>query len=214
MWSDSTSNIERDVQTEQKPKFKHLTSLFAFAFSSAKVISCIYLVAFVILSLFRLLLSFVWGKYIQEISVFTVEKNVVSVLFLILGYAVINFLVDLISRYVIPREEIERLDIVQINRQEELMHSKMYQKIASISPEYFEIAKINDTIEQVFSFVGNRGGDEHASDAARLCSNCEDYFCFFNRSIFVFTKSMVGYIGFISSVTCNLVSNNWAKITI
>jgi ATP-binding cassette subfamily B protein len=70
------------------------------------------------------------------------------------GHFIISFLTNLIQRYVIPRNEIERLDLVQANRQQELLQSKMFRKLSGISPEHLEAAKINDTIEQVFSWVG------------------------------------------------------------
>ena len=156
MINDRTSTIERDVQIERKPKFIYLIRLFIFAFSSAKVISCLYLAVFITLSLLRPLLALVWGSYIQAIDAISYEETIFSAIMLIISYFVINFLCDLINRYVMPQEEIERLDVVQANRQQELLHSKIYSKLASILPETLEIPKVNDRIEQVFNFVGNR----------------------------------------------------------
>ena len=149
---DHTAHIEQIVQQERKPNFRHLLRLWTYVFSSAKLISSIYLGAFILLSLLRPLLAFIWGRYIQIAEGLTPQSKILPAILLLLGYFVINFFADMLNRYVLPREEIERLDIIQANYQRELLHSKMYKKLSSMSPEYLEIAKINDTIEQVFSF--------------------------------------------------------------
>ncbi len=156
MLSDRTSRIEQEVKKERKPGFRYLLRLFAYAFSSAKLISCIYLGVFILLSLLRPLLAFIWGDYIKTAGAYTFQGQIIPAILLLLGYFVINFFADMINRYVMPREEIERLDVVQANHQQELLHSKMFKKLSSLSPEHMEIPKINDTIAQVFSFVGKR----------------------------------------------------------
>ncbi|MCL2056374.1 MAG: ABC transporter ATP-binding protein/permease [Oscillospiraceae bacterium] len=158
MINDRTSGIEHDVQAERKPKFSYLVRLFAFAFSSAKLIGCIYLGVFILLSFLRPLLAFIWGRYIQTAEAFSPGDTVIPAALLIAGYFAINFLADLVGRYVMPREEIERLDLVQANHQQELLQSRMYEKLASIPPETLEVPKINDRIEQVFNFIGARWG--------------------------------------------------------
>ena len=155
MRDDRTSGIEHDVQTERKPQLKYLFKLFVFAFSATKVISLIYLGLYILLSLLRPALAFIWGRYIQTAEEFTQGDSIIPAILLILAYFSISFLAELISRYVEPRERIESLNIVQANRQQELMQSKIYEKLASIPPEYLEVPKINDRVEQVFDFAGN-----------------------------------------------------------
>ncbi len=83
----------------------------------------------------------------------------VSALLILVIYFLINFISELIESYlaVDGDGDIERLDLVQANRQQELFHSKIYRKINSISSEYFEIPQINDNVEQVFNFADNKG---------------------------------------------------------
>ncbi|MDR0730065.1 MAG: ABC transporter ATP-binding protein/permease [Treponema sp.] len=151
---DRTSRLEQDVEYEHKGSFSLLLRLWAYVFSSVKVISCIYLGVFIILSLLRPLLAFMLGGYIQTLEDHVPGGSFAPALALIAGYFVINFIANLIQRYVLPQEQIERLDVVQANHQQELLQSKMFKKLAAVSPEYLEVSKINDTIRQVFSWVG------------------------------------------------------------
>ena len=50
-------------------------------------------------------------------------------------------------------EDIEQLAKIQDNRLQELLFARLYKKISKVSVEHMEIAKINDNIAQVFSFV-------------------------------------------------------------
>jgi ATP-binding cassette subfamily B protein len=158
MRNDKTSKIEHDVQSERTPKIIHLLKLFFFAFSAAKTISLIYLGLYILLSLLRPLLAFMWGRYIQTAEELTVGDSVIPAILLIVSYFIISYIAELIDRYVVPYERIEMLNIVQANHQAELMQSKMFKKFASISPEYYEIPKINDNMAQVFNFVGSQWG--------------------------------------------------------
>lgn len=158
MHKDRTDGIEYDVQSEQKPKLKHLFKLFAFAFSAAKTISLIYLGLYILLSLLRPLLAFMWGRYIQTAENLTYGDSIIPALLLILSYFIISFITDLIARYVGVYERIEMLNIVQANHQTELMQSKMFEKFASISLEYYEIPKINDNMAQIFNYAGSQWG--------------------------------------------------------
>ncbi|MDR3161823.1 MAG: ABC transporter ATP-binding protein/permease [Spirochaetaceae bacterium] len=151
---DRTSKLEQDVEREHKGNFASLLRLWACVFSSTKLISSIYLGVFILLSLLRPLLAFMWGGYIQTLEDHRPPGPLIPAVALIAGYFVINFFADLIQRYVIPMEQIERLDVVQANHQQELLHSRMFKKLAAISPEYLEVSKINDTIRQVFSWTG------------------------------------------------------------
>jgi ATP-binding cassette subfamily B protein len=142
------------VEKEHKPAFSLLLRMWAYVFSSTRVISSIYLGVFILLSLLRPLLAFIWGGYIGTLENHRPGGPVLPALALIAGYFVINFIAGLIQRYVVPMEQIERLDVVQANHQQELLHSRMFKKLAAISPEYLEVSKINDTVRQVFSWVG------------------------------------------------------------
>lgn len=156
MRDDKSARIERDVQFERKPNASLLFRLFAFAFSSTKTIGCIYLGFFILLSLLRPLLAYIWGEYIQTTEDLSIGATIIPAVLLIIGYFIINFIAEMINRYVNPLVYIERLDLVQANRQQELLHSRMYKKLADISPEMFEIPKINDRIAQVFTFVSDQ----------------------------------------------------------
>lgn len=156
MLNDKTRGIEHDVQSEQKPKAKHLFKLFLYVFSSTKAISFIYLGLYILLSLLRPVLAFMWGRYIQTAEGLTHGDNIIPSILLLLSYFIINFIIGLIDRYVGVYERIEMLNIVQANHQAELLRSKMYEKFASISPEYYEIPKINDNMTQVFNFVSSQ----------------------------------------------------------
>ncbi|QOR36880.1 ABC transporter ATP-binding protein [Clostridium sp. 'deep sea'] len=156
MLNDKTRGIEHDVQSEQKPKAKHLFKLFLYVFSTTKAISLIYLGLYIVLSLLRPVLAFMWGRYIQTAKGLTHVDNIFPAILLLLSYFIINFIIGLIDRYVGVYERIEMLNIVQANHQAELLRSKMYEKFASISPEYYEIPKINDNMTQVFNFVSSQ----------------------------------------------------------
>jgi ATP-binding cassette subfamily B protein len=152
---DRTSKLEQDVEREHRGSLRSLLRLWAYVFSSTKLISSIYLGLFILLSFLRPLLAFMWGGYIQALADHKPGGPLVAALVLIIAYFIINFLADLLNRYVMAWEQIERLDVVQANHQQELLQSKMFKKLASISPEYLEVSKINDTIKQVFSWVTN-----------------------------------------------------------
>ena len=158
MLNDRTSKIENDVQSEQAPKLSHLIRLFTFAFSSTKVISCIYLSAFIVLSLLRPLLAFIWGRYIETAEILSAGDEVIPAVLILLSYFIIHYLIELINRYVFLGSDIEQLNLVQANHQQEVLHTKMYTKLASLDPETLEVSKINDRTAQVFSFIGSRTG--------------------------------------------------------
>jgi len=150
--------LEQTVQNERKPQAKHVAKLWAYIFSSVKVMSAVYLCVFILLSLLQPVLALIWGRYINTVN--GVTGTIVPSLVLILAYFLINYLTGLMNRYVglYGGEDIEQLSYVQANRQQELLQSKIFTKISSISAEYMEIAKINDNISQVFTFSGDRWG--------------------------------------------------------
>lgn len=150
---DNTSSVEADVLRENEGNLGHLWRLFAYVLSSAKAICAIFISLTVLLSLLRPVLAYIWGRYIDRASAHLPGGEVLPMIGLILAYYAIGFLCDLIERYTTPgRETIEGLDIVQMNRLQELFHSRLYKKIASLVPEYMEVPKINDLIDRVFDF--------------------------------------------------------------
>ena len=225
--ADKTNAIERDVLTDRKPKFKYVLRIFAYVFSSAKMMSSIYLGVFLLLSLLRPVLAFIWSAYIREAealpctlpgalpgalpgvpqgagAVLSTEAGAASgfgaalsmgigaglstlpgvlpgvsqggsqgwlgtlfgadilpALSLIAAYFFMNYIVGLLDRYVGLQggEDIEQLSIVQDNRLRERLYAKIYKKLASLPTEHMEIAKINDNVEQTFTFIGGSWDD-------------------------------------------------------
>lgn len=155
--SDKTTKIEQCVERENKPSIRHLFRLWVFVFSSTKVISCIYLGLFIVLSLLRPLTAFIWGNYIMTAEGYAAGHKLFPAILLLFGYFIIGFAADLIESCMAPNGggDIEQLDLVQVNRQQELMHTKMFKKLNAVSSEFFEMAKLNDETEQVFSFAGD-----------------------------------------------------------
>lgn len=157
MFHDYTTILEEKVQKEHSPKFTYLVRLFLFVFSKSKAISAVYMGAFLLLSLLRPVMAFLWRDYIQEAGEIT-RSNMLPAMVLLVGYFVVHFLANLISRYVYLFDDIEQLNLVQANRQQERLHSAMYQKISHVFPEALEIPKLNDRVEQVFRFMSGRFG--------------------------------------------------------
>ena len=122
------------------------------------MISTIYLAAFIVLSLLRPALAFIWREYIRAAEDSLFSGKALGPILLIAAYFFVNFLADLIYRYVYLFDDIEQLNLVQANRQQEKMHTLLYRKIAAFSPELLEVPQIQDRIEQVFAFVGSRFG--------------------------------------------------------
>lgn len=150
---DRTTRVEADVLKESQGNLGHLWRLFAYVIDSARAICAIYISLTVLLSLLRPIMAHFWGKYIDLASAHVPGGRVFPMVGLILAYYAIGFLCDLIDRYTTPdRETIEGLDIVQMNRLQELFHSRLYRKIASLDPEYMEVPKINDLVDRVFDF--------------------------------------------------------------
>lgn len=160
---DDTTKIERDVLQEQSPRMKHLFRLFGFAFNCTRVISTIYLGVFLALSLLRPVFALLWGRYIQIAERAQGIKEMAAACLLLAGYAVIRFLTELMERYLYLYDETEQLNVIQTNRQQERLYAKLYRKLASVSPEYFEIPKVNDRIEQVFRFTTDKAGGLNTS---------------------------------------------------
>jgi ATP-binding cassette subfamily B protein len=155
MLNDKTTKIENDITIEYQPKVKFVIRLWQYVFGSAKTMCVIFMCLTVALSLLQPVLAFIWGKYVDSANRFVTGANIIPVISLAVSYFVINFIANLIDRYTRRREQIERLDVVQANRFQELLDSKMYQKLSRLDPEYFEIPKINDTMNRVFGFTAD-----------------------------------------------------------
>lgn len=156
--NDNTYKIESDVKKEHKPQIKYLFKLFIYVFKSTKAICLIYMGLFILLSLLRPIMAFIWKKFIETAELPYSQCVIISSLCLLLVYFVINFLANLICRYVYLYDDIEQINIVQANRQQEKLNAKLYENFAAIDPEYFEVPQINDKIEQTFNFISARYG--------------------------------------------------------
>lgn len=157
--NDFTSKIERNVEKENKNKVKYLFRLWNFIFLSTKRISSIYLGLFLLLSILRPCLGLLWGKYIFWAENVKNTKSIYwGVIAIICIYCFLNWCAELIESFMAVNGDgdMEQLDAVQANRQQELMHCKMFKKISDISPEYMEISKFIDRVNNVFDFAGNR----------------------------------------------------------
>ena len=154
--NDKTQKIEKTIEETGKPSLRPLLRLWRFVFSSTKVISSIYLGLFILLSLLRPLLAFIWEGYVAALDQFSAGVPWAAI-GLLAGYWAVNFLSSLIESYMAVNGDgdMEQLDAVQQNHQREQMHARLYEKLSAISYEYFEIPKINDRIAQVFNFVGD-----------------------------------------------------------
>jgi ATP-binding cassette subfamily B protein len=152
---DKTNQIENDINIENKPKLIFLIRLWKYVFSSAKLMCLIFMLLTVTLSLLQPVLAFIWGRYVDNANAYESGDNIFGIIMLALAYAVISFIANLISRYTRRNEQIERLDVVQANRFQELLDSRIYSKISRLNPEYLEIPKINDNMNRVFGFTSD-----------------------------------------------------------
>ncbi|MDR1262926.1 MAG: ABC transporter ATP-binding protein/permease [Oscillospiraceae bacterium] len=154
--TDRTSAVEHAVNREAKPRLTHLFSLWLYTFRSTTLVSCIFLGLVIALALLRPALALIWERYIGAAQLASIERTMLPAALLLAAYFAIEYVAGMIERYCYQMESIERLDLVQANRLQEFMQTKMFAKLAAISPEYFEVSKINDNIEQTFAFVGDR----------------------------------------------------------
>ena len=152
---DRTSPLETELQREHKSSLRNLSRMFGYVLSSAKVMCAIFISLMVLLSLLRPVLAYLWGRYIDLANAYLPGGQILPMVLLIVAYYLIDFLCNLINRYTQAWEDIERLDKVQMNRLQEHLNTRIYTKIAQLSPEYLEVPKINDTIKQVFDYTQN-----------------------------------------------------------
>ncbi len=156
---DNTKDFEKDMLKENPQKVSYLWRLFKYVFSSAKTMCCVYLGLAIVLSLIQPLLAFVWGRYIDTADIMSHTKNTtVHAVFSLIGLAIfywfLSYLSELLNRYIYGGEDIERLSKVQDHRLQEKFHVKLYQKIAKLYPEYYEVPRINDMISRNFNLMG------------------------------------------------------------
>lgn len=156
MHNDKTTKIENAINIENKPKFIHVVRLWLYVFGSAKIMCIVFMALSIILSLLQPVLAFIWGNYIDSANTLISEETILPIISLALAYWLISFLANLIERYTSANEDIEQLNIVQSNRFQEMIDSKLYKKISNLNAEYIEIPKINDTINRVFGFISGR----------------------------------------------------------
>jgi ATP-binding cassette subfamily B protein len=152
---DRTVPLEAALQRENESSLRNLLRMFIYVVSSAKVMCAIFVALLVFLSLLRPALAYLWGRYIDLAAAYRPGGQVLPMALLVAAYFLIGFLSDLIYRYTHASEDIERLDKVQMNRLQERLNTRIYAKIARLSPECMEVPKINDTIKQVFDYTQN-----------------------------------------------------------
>lgn len=153
--TDRTAVFEQDILKENKPKFSYLVKMFRYITSSAKLMCGIFLSLAIIVSILQPILAFIWGKFIDRAGNYSVEKDFASLIVLALCYWLLSFINDILNQYLYGGESIQKLDLVQSNRLQEKFHSKLYQKISKLYPEYMEVPKINDIIKRSFDSMGN-----------------------------------------------------------
>lgn len=157
--NDNTAKIEKEIDRENPNKLSYLFRLWKYVFVSTKKISAIYLGLFIFLSILRPVIGIMWGKYITlaECRDDTPQAIITIVIYIIL-YCALNWCAELIESFMSVNGDgdIEQLDAVQANRQQELMHCRLFKKISNLTPEYMEIPKFTDRINQIFNFAGDR----------------------------------------------------------
>lgn len=158
MYKDKTTLIEEQINLNKPSKLFNIINLFKYVFSSAKVICSIYLGLSILFSLTRPIVPFIWKHYIDTANTLSANQNAYELIFYVTVYYLLRIFENLIWRYTQAYEQIERLDVVQHNRFQELIDAKLYKKISDIPAEYHEVPKINDLIDRVFDFTGNQWG--------------------------------------------------------
>src|SRR5699024_7203350 len=112
----------------------------------------IFLGLSMLLSLLRPVVALLWGRYIA-VAETSAAQSLLGAAGLLACYFLIHYLCSLLQRYTESFEEIERLDVVQRNRFQELVDTRTYRKFASLPSEMFEVPAINDRIERFMHFT-------------------------------------------------------------
>ncbi|MDR0396763.1 MAG: ABC transporter ATP-binding protein/permease [Oscillospiraceae bacterium] len=157
--ADNTAAIERAVSHESKPRLKHLFALWSYTFRATKLVSFVYLGLTIAAALLRPALAVVWSRYVGALQESSLRDSLIPAALMLTAYFAIDFIASLMDRYCYGGEYIEKLDIVQTNRIQEYMQTKMFAKLSALSPEYFEVASINDKIAQTFHFITSQSDD-------------------------------------------------------
>jgi len=150
-FDDATAAFEKDILKENPQKLRYLTRLFAYVFSSARLMCGIFLSLAIILSILQPITALIWGRYIDSANA---NIQLASLIGLAVFYWLISFLSILLNRYLYGGEDIERLSKVQDHRLQERFQAKMFRKIAKLYPDYMEVPKINDMINRSFDSMG------------------------------------------------------------
>ena len=153
--NDRTSEFEKDILKEVKPRLVYLKRLFNYVFTSAKAMCSIFLGMAIILSLLQPMLAFIWGKYIDQATNYSENADLIPIFIFIFAYWLIGFASSIMNDYLYGTEGIQRLDVVQSNRLQEKLYAKLYEKISKLYPEYMEVPKINDIIQRSFDSMGD-----------------------------------------------------------
>lgn len=159
-FNDDTTVFERDILKENPHKLSYLTRLFAYVFSSAKVMCGIFLGLAIFLSILQPVIAFLWGRYLDQANLYSESiapeaGQLISLVGLAVLYWLLRFLGDLANRYLYGGEDIERLSKVQDHRLQEKFQSKLFEKISRLYPDYMEVPKINDMIDRCFTSMGS-----------------------------------------------------------
>jgi len=158
-FNDATADFERDILRENPQKLSYLTRLFAYVFSSARLMCGIFLGLAIILSIMQPITALIWGRYIDTANaygeIFDLETfQLMSLIGLAVLYWLFGFLSNLLNGYLYGGEDIERLSKVQDHRLQEKFQSQMFRKISRLYPDYMEVHKINDMINRSFDSMG------------------------------------------------------------
>lgn len=100
-------------------------------------------------------MALIWKAFISETQ--SLNNSFFSAIGFISVYWGINFVISLVDTYLAfsADGDLEQLEMVQSNRQQEMLHAKLYSRVGDLPSEYFEMASVNDNIRQVFDFIGN-----------------------------------------------------------
>jgi len=159
-FADATADFEKDILKENPQKFSYLTRLFAYVFSSARLMCGIFLGLSIIISIVQPITALVWGRYIDSANAHAEILNpqtsqLVSLIGLAVLYWLIGFLSNILDGYLYGGEDIQRLSKVQDHRLQEKFQAKMFRKISKLYPDYMEVPKINDMINRSFDSMGS-----------------------------------------------------------
>ena len=158
-FDDATAVFEKDILKENPQKLSYLTRLFAYVFSSARLMCGIFLGLAITVSILQPITALIWGRYIDNANALAdvldpQRIQLVSLIGLAVLYWFIAFISNLLNGYLYGGEDIQRLSKVQDHRLQEKFQAKMFRKISRLYPDYMEVPKINDMINRSFDSMG------------------------------------------------------------